>query len=327
MSFTFTEHTTDGITTTFPFRFAGKDKGYLRASDIVVYLKVQGVWTETRNWSLSGTNQITFTTAPAASTEINLRIRRIVPKVDPYAEFARGITLDIRSMNYAFIQNLQAVQEIMDGFFPSGFFYKENLNMGFNKIVNLAPGSEPYDAVNYTQLYAIDQKHTLWNQHQDVIIDGLKASLGSGTSHRTIPWYTTITGGGQNVVNPPYTFTSALVFINGVLQFELAKAITIANNQITFAEDLQAGDEVLVLIGSRIASPEDGVGEINLQLGDGSTVVNLNVDFSLITVFLDGLKQPTKSYVIEGQTVRFLEPVPACDFSALIVIPKGGVNP
>lgn len=326
MAFTFTEHKTDGTSTTYSFRFAGKDKGYLRASDIVVYLKVDGVWTEARNWALSGTNQITFTTAPAASTEINLRIRRIVPKVDPYAEFARGVALDIRSMNYSFIQNLQAVQEIMDGFFPEGFFYKENLNMGFNKIVNLAPGSEPYDAVNYTQLYTIDQKHTLWNQQQDMQLEGLKASLSSGTSHRTIPWLYTAAG-GEDFIQVPYTFNSALVFINGVLQFELAGAIEIINNGIQLAEDLVRGDEVLVLVGSRIASPEDGVAEVSVNMPEGGTVANIGVDFSLITVYLDGLKQPITAYVIEGQTIRFLEPVPECTLSALVVVPKGGANP
>ena len=326
MSFTFTEHTTNGTDTTFPFRFAGKDKAYLRASDIVVYLKVGGVWTEARNWTLSGTNQITFTTAPAASTEINLRIRRIVPKVDPYAEFARGVTLDMRAMNYAFIQTLQVTQELMDGFFPSGFFYKENLNMGFNKIVNLSPGSEPYDAVNYTQLYTVDQKHTLWNQQQDMMIEGLKASLGSGTSHRTIPWLYTSTG-GEHFIQVPYTFNSALVFLNGVLQFEMAGAIEIVNNGIQFAENLVRGDEVLVLVGSRIASPEDGVAEIRVAMPDGGTIANLNVDFSLVTVYLDGLKQPVDAYVIEGKTIRFLEPLPECSLSALVVIPKGGANP
>lgn len=326
MSFTFTEHRTDGTTTTFPFRFAGKDKGYLRSSDVVVYLKVGGVWTEARNWSLSGTNQITFTTAPAESTDINLRIRRIVPKVDPYAEFARGVTLDMRSMNYAFIQNLQAVQEIMDGFFPSGFFYKEDLNMGFNKIVNLAPGNEPFDAVNYTQLYAVDQKHTLWNQQQDLVLEGLKSSLSSGTSHRTIPWLY-VASGGEDFIQVPYIFTSALVFINGVLQFEIAGAIEIRNNGIQLAENLTKGDEVLVLVGSRIASPEDGVAEINIQVGEGATVINLNVDFNLLTVFLDGLKQPITAYDVEGQTIKFKEPLPACMFSALVVVPKGGANP
>ncbi|AIM51264.1 tail fiber protein [Lelliottia phage phD2B] len=325
MSFTFTEHTTDGIQTTFPFRFAGKDKAYLRASDIVVYLKVGGVWTEARNWALSGTNQITFTTAPAASTGTNLRIRRIVPKVDPYAEFARGVTLDMRSMNYAFIQGLQVTQELMDGFFPDGFFYKENLNMGFNKIINLAAGSEPFDAVNYTQLYTVDQKHTLWNQQQDMIIEGLKSGVTSGVSHRTIPWLYTASG-GEDFVQVPYTFNSALVFINGVLQYEMAGAIEIRNNGIQFAEDLLRGDEVLVLVGSRIASPEDGVAEINIFAPEGATTINLNVDFSLLTVFLDGLKQPITAYEIVGQTVVFKEPLPECMFSALVVVPKGGAN-
>lgn len=323
MSYTFTEHTTDGVQVTFPFQFAGKDKAYLRATDVVVYLLLSGVWTEVTNWSLSGTNQITFLTPPAASTVVNMRIRRIVPKVDPYAEFARGVTLDMRSLNYSFIQNLQVSQELMDGFFPTGFFYKEDLNMGFNHIINLAPGVNPNDAVNFKQLDDIDKKHTTWNQQQDLILDGLLASAGAGTAHRTVPWVYTAVGGETEVI-PPYTFTAALVYINGVLQYELKGAITITNNKIVFAEPLVAGWEVLTLIGSRTAAPDDGAGEINRTIAEGQTIVPLGVEVAAITVYLDGLKQPGDAYTISGTNLTFTEALPACKFSALAVIPAGG---
>lgn len=323
MSYTFTEHKTDGVTTTFPFSFAGKDKAYLRSSDVVVFLRVSGKWTEVTNWSLSGTNQITFTSPPAASPDINLRIRRIVPKINPYAEFDRGVTLDMRSLNYSFIQNLEVVQELMDGFFPEGFFYKEDLNMGFNKIVNLKAGTEPFDAVNYTQLYTVDQKHTLWNQQQDVQIEGLKSSLQSGTAHRTIPWFTTAAE-GQTVVNVPYSFKSALVYRNGVLMYELNNAVKIENNTIIFSEPLFAGDEILVLVGSRTASPEDGEAEIVIEVTEGQTVVPIGSPFSGISVLLDGLGQPSSAYAVEGQSLRFSEPLPECTLIANITISAGG---
>ena len=325
MSFTFTDHAADGVTTTFPFRFAGKDKGYIRASDIAVYVLNAGSWVPVLNWTLTGTNQITFSTPPASSGGINIRIRRVVPKDNPYAEFTRGPALDMRSMNYAYTQNLQVSQELLDGFLPEGFFYKSNLNMGGYKVVNMAAGTAAGEAVEYSQLVTVDQKHEVWNARQDIEIAGLKSSLSSGTSHRTIPWYVTAYS-GQTLIEPPYQFTSALVFIQGVMQYEIAGAFSIENNKITLAEGLNAGEEVLVLVGSRIASPEDGVAEINIDIPDGATVVNLNVDFSLIDVNLDGLRQPTTAYVIEDQTVRFLEPMPACKFSAIVVVPKGG-NP
>lgn len=323
MSYTFTEHRTDGIATTFPFQFAGKDKAYLRASDIVVFMKLEGSWLEVSGWALSGTNQITFITPPAASTEINLRIRRIVPKVNPYAEFARGVTLDMRSLNFAFIQNLQVSQELMDGFFPDGFFYKEDLNMGGNRILNLADGVDTTDAVNLGQLKAVDDKHTQWNQEQDIILEGLKVAAGSSTSNRTVPWVYKAKG-GELVLSPPYIFTNALVYINGVLQYELMGAISIANNKITFAEKLTTGDDILVLAGSRTAAPEDTEAEFAVTVTEGQTTVNLGVPVTSAVVYLDGLKQPQTAYSIQGTKLVFTEELPGCNLTALATIQSGG---
>jgi hypothetical protein len=319
MSYTFTEHKTDGISATYPFAFAGKDKGYIRASDVTVQMRVSGVWQDVSNWSLTGTNQITFTSVPPASAVINLRIRRIVPKIDPYAEFARGVTLDMRSLNYSFIQNLQVVQELMDGFFPDGFFYKEDLNMGFNKIINLSPGTNPDDAVNFSQLSAVDQKHTTWNTQQDLDIFALQQSLNTGTSHNTVPWaYTAI--GGETIVAVPYIFTSALVFIRGVLQYELRGAVRFSNNTIIFAEPLPAGADILVLVGSRISAPEQGEAEINLVGAEGQTEFDLLIPFAVANVFLDGLRQQRTEYTQVGTKIVFTDPVPSCAFSALVTI-------
>lgn len=175
MSYTFTEHTANGTQTTFPFRFAGRDKGYLRASDILVEVRNDGVWDTVSGWTLTGTNQITFNVPPAANTK--LRIRRVVAKEEPYAEFDRGVTLDMKSLNNSFIHLLEVSQELLDGFYPEGYFVKQDVSWGGHKITDLADGTNPGDAVNKGQLDAIDKKHTDWNTRQDLVLAGLKEGL------------------------------------------------------------------------------------------------------------------------------------------------------
>ncbi len=173
MGYTFTEHTANGTQVTYPFRFAGRDKGYLRASDVRVDTLQGDTWTKvTSGWQLTGTNQITFDVAPAAGLKI--RIRRVVQKEHPYAEFDRGVTLDMKSLNGSFIHILEITQELLDGFYPEGYFVKQNVSWGGHKITGLANGTEASDAVNFGQLDAIDKKHTDWNTRQDLILAGLK---------------------------------------------------------------------------------------------------------------------------------------------------------
>lgn len=317
MSYTFTEHTANGSQTTFPFSFAGRDKGYLKAADIIVEVKGEDGWSTVSGWTLTGTNQITFNVPPAEGTR--LRIRRVVEKDEPYAEFDRGVTLDMKSLNNSFIHLLEISQELLDGFYPEGYFVKQNVSWGGNKITDLADGTEPNDAVNKGQLDAIDKKHTDWNNQQDLAIAGIKAGLTSGVAHRTVPWFTTAAG-GETVIRPPYIFDDALVYINGVLQHELAKAVTVANSTITFAEPLVRGDEVYVLIGSRTAtSAPNAFIEFNKELEEGTREVNLGVAFKHIDVYLDGLFQPMSTYQINGSVITFSEGVPACHMSVNVI--------
>ena len=317
MSYTFTEHTGDGRTVTFPFRFAGRDKGYLRATDIVVEQKIGELYEVMQGWALTGTNQITFTVAPVEG--IKFRIRRVVAKEYPYAEFDRGVILDMKSLNDSFIHLLEITQELLDGFFPEGYFVKQHINMGGFQIQNLGDGTQPDHAVNKGQLDAVDEKHTEWNERQDVTINGIIASLTSDVAQRTIPWYYTAKGGEHQLL-PPYVFRDCMVFINGVFQHQLTGAYTVANNVVTLAEPLLAGDEVYLLIGSRPASPEVGtLTQWQKDVNEGDISIDIGTNFSYIRVYLDGLYQPPSVYSINKHVIRFNEALPACTVSAEFV--------
>lgn len=311
MSYSYTEQTGDGVQTTWPFTFAGRDKAYIKASDIIVEMLISGEWVnQPTGWALSGTNQITFTTAPAAGQKF--RIRRVVDKDQPYAEFSRNVALDMNSLNNSFIHLLEISQEILDGFYPDGYFVKQHLNMGGFRIYNLGDGLTAGDAVNKGQLDAVDTKHTNWNQQQDLEIAGLKAGMTSGVANRTVPWYQVATA-GQTAFTPPFIFEGALVYINGVFQEELRGAYTISGNVITMSEGLNAGDVFYAMLGSTAAAPVPGFPvEYNVSLTEGQTVVNIATTFSSINdVYLDGLHQPKSAYTVTGSTLVFTEPVPA----------------
>lgn len=245
MSYTYTDHVANGSQVTFPFRFAGRDKAYISAADVQVGFVEAGTWLPATGWTLSGTNQITFLTPPTEGKQI--RIRRIVDKINPYAYFERGNVLDINSLNSSFIKNLQVSQEILDGFFPEGFYFKTDLDMGGHKIINLHEGSESGDAVNYDQFKELSDR-----------VNEIESDL-TGLSHRTVPMYYIATGGESRWEIGHWTFDAAILFINGIFQNQNLGAFTISNNGFNFAEPLQKGDEVYALVGSKLAAPDEHV--------------------------------------------------------------------
>lgn len=307
MSYSYTERKGDGTARTFNFSFAGEDKGYIKATDIVVETSTTDDYKPVTNWVLSGTNQITFDAAPAAG--LNIRIRRVVDKEKPYAKFDRNVTLDMVSLNNSFIQMLQVIQEIMDGFIQEGFFYKNNLNMGGHRIINLAPGIDGTDAINKDQYDVVVND----NIRQDQEIDSIKEGLVSGVAHRTIPWYFRAKGGETKII-PPFQFDGCIIFIDGVAQFEQAGAYTLADSTITLAEPLERGQDVLVLLGSRLAPPINDVPfkELNVDVDAGTLSVPLTEGGADLDVKLDGLYQPVDSYTVSGRTITFSEPLPKC---------------
>lgn len=310
MSYTYTEVTGDGSTTTFSFRFAGYDKGYIRASDIHVEWLDGSNWVEATGWVLSGTHQITFNVAPASGRK--MRIRRVVAKDNPYAVFDRNVVLDMKSLNNNFIQQLEIIQELLDGFLPEGYFMKNHFNMGGNRIINLGAGVDATDAINKGQFDSAIKEQEDWNKAQDLELAGIKKGMTTGISHRTVPWYM-VASGGEQIIRPPYEFENALVFINGVLQNELAGAVSVGHDVVSLAEPLQEGDEVCLLIGSRITPPTAGDTTLLTQsVSEGTSAIDVVTQFERIDVYLDGILQPPSAYEIHGSTVTFSEPLPEC---------------
>ena len=308
MSYTVTEHQTDGTQNTYPFRFAGDGKGYLQASDIVVEMRKAegGLWLPvTTGWSLSGTNQITFLTPPAKSDLINLRIRRVVSKEVPYATFDRGVVLDMKSLNNSFIHLLDICQEMLDGFFPEGFYVKRDLNMGYHKIINLADGVDKNDAVNKGQL----DVEKVRNDEQDTRLNSIEQGLVSNVGSRTVPAFT-VAKEGQTKWELPLPAISCVLYINGVFQNQLLGAFTLKDSVITFAEPLRDGDEVYALLGSGVASPD------NYSTYEADAVGISEVDLHVlpvgVKVYLDGLRQTGGAFTVEGTKVKFSEPLPEC---------------
>lgn len=234
MSFTFTEATATGTQTTFPFSFAGRDKGYIRAADIIVEQLINGLWTVIGGWSLSGTNQITFLTPPVAGTK--LRIRRVVDKEQPYAEFSRGVALDMNSLNNSFIHILEVTQELLDGFYPDGYFIKQSINLGGNRLINMGDGVDPMDGVNKSQLDAVDNKHTDWNNKQDTQIAALIAGAATGLNRGAIAPITITEG--TTVVDVGVDGLFYEINLDGL--YQPAGSYTRVGSVLTFSEALPA---------------------------------------------------------------------------------------
>lgn len=146
MAFSFTQQTGDGSTTAFPFSFTGIGRGYIRESDIHVFVDEVEV-----SHTLSGENQVVIEPAPAASADI--LIRRIMPKTTPYADFSRGNNFGQTNLNNAFLQQLYTYHELLDGFVDEGQAeQQQDIDMNGHKIVNLAEGTDAGDAINKSQL-------------------------------------------------------------------------------------------------------------------------------------------------------------------------------
>lgn len=149
MSLSFTPYTGDGITRTFPFSFAGLNKGYLRDEDVVVEVDGTPV-----SFTLSGVNQVTLSSPPVLGTKV--AIRRILPKEKPYSEFKRGNNLGQTQIQNSFLQQLYVVQEMLDGYFPEGFEFKKPIS--FNEQIIRGVGFDLDDPTSVLSVEGADER-------------------------------------------------------------------------------------------------------------------------------------------------------------------------
>nr|DAD80241.1 MAG TPA: tail fiber protein [Caudovirales sp. ctTqA28] len=244
MNFSYTRDVGDGVKTIFTMSFAGQDEGYLSPTNIQVF--VNGT---TVPFTINATdpNKVYLSTAPSVGSDV--LIRRIMPKNVPYSDFKNGNPFSQDTLNNTNLQQLYVTQEILDGFLPDGFYFKQDVNMGGFNIKNLGDAIDPDDAVKKDVTDGLQNRvESLENSFEEV---------ASGT----VPWRF-VAAGGEQQLSPPYTFTSAMLFINGVTQtLGSSYAYSVSNNKLYLAEPLLAGDEVFILIGASPASPSDYISQ------------------------------------------------------------------
>ena len=138
----------DGNTVTFTFPFE-----YLEESDVKV--SVDGlVKTQDTDYTFSSLTEITFVDPPSTGTG-NVRIFRETEIDNLRTEFFAGSAIRAQDLNENFNQTLMRTQEVSDRFIDrTQAEFQNNVDLTGNKIVNLADGTDPTDAVNKQQLDA-----------------------------------------------------------------------------------------------------------------------------------------------------------------------------
>lgn len=151
MSLTFSQTQGNGSTLSYPIVAKG---GYFKDTDIVVELITIADGTITKqtmdtNYTIENNNVI-FKVAPTSNYYV--RIRRMTDNESTYSDFTRGNAFGATNLNNSFLHALYQMQQLADGFRPNDFYWKSNTNAGNKKLVNLANGKNPGDAVNYSQI-------------------------------------------------------------------------------------------------------------------------------------------------------------------------------
>ncbi|WP_257264610.1 phage tail protein [Endozoicomonas sp. ONNA2] len=137
-----------------------------------------------------------------------------------------------------------------------------------------------------------------------------------------INWSAPLATAGQTVIDPPYTFTAAEVYINGVMQDPGRGAFTIAANQIELAAPLNKDDAVQVILGSLPPSvrstPESGLWQLITADYTARQGDHLLLDSNQQTFTVKLPKNPEP-----GDTIHFLEVGEAVEVHPITLDPQG----
>ena len=115
--------------------------------------------------------------------------------------------------------------------------WQQSVSANQHRLANLTDPVESQDGVNKQYLIRYVDEHV----SPDVPDGG-------------ISWSAPIAQGGETIINPPFIFDLAAVYINGTMQEQTRGAFSISNNTIRLSQTLELGDEVQVIIG-RLSPP------------------------------------------------------------------------
>ncbi|MCF1437211.1 MAG: hypothetical protein LPD71_00140 [Shewanella sp.] len=200
-------------------------------------------------------------------------------------------------------------------------YWTEDCNAGGYRLVNLGVASEEGDAAS---LGVVKDLAYQWKQDVDASVHLLRNLQDPQEArdavnrqylknyvdthiHPQIPdggisWSAPRAKGGETVLDPPYNFDLAEVYINGVMQDQTRGAFSIRKSRIQLTQGLETDDEVQVIVG-RLTPP--GNQEWSLISSDTDAVAGQKflLDSSLEGNFTVTLpEQP-----MDGDEVYFLD--------------------
>ena len=146
--------------------------------------------------------------------------------------------------------------------------WPEDVSAGGYRLVSLGPALTETDAASlavvkqhvYTWQGDVSaQDHWLKNL-KDPLLDGdainlrylrdyIAEHISPDVPDGGISWSAPVAKGGETVINPPFIFALAEVYINGIMQEQTRGAFSIHNSHIRLSQALEEGDEVLVIVG------------------------------------------------------------------------------
>lgn len=286
----FVRHIGDGVNTQFALAVSGENIGYFRTSDIKSYVDdVEVPFTI----QVASPHIVIFTTAPPVGSDV--LIRREMPVKLPYANFERGNNFGHTQVNNTFLQQLYITQELLDGFLPTGFYMKQDVNMGSHHLKGIRDGEDPQDAISKNQLDTYSTDMLAYQEVQDSRILDLEQSVLTGNLiYRRVTFTATE---GQFEFNPNATFSAVLaLYINGVNQIA-GEAYEIIDGRLIRTVPLSYGDRVSVVIGQEPVFTEPTQSDFRYvrypitALG-GETLFTLPISFKqVISLYINGIHQ------------------------------------
>jgi hypothetical protein len=290
LRYTYDVNVGDGVQKDFSFSFAGQDVGYLATSNIAVFV----AGTAVSNYTIlpSSPNVVNFNVAPPIGAEV--LIRRIMPKNVPFSDFSRGNPFSQDTLNKTNLQMLYLIQEIYDGYLPEGFFFRVDIDMRGHKIINLADGVDDGDSVNMRQF----KKEVARNDAQDGRLTSLEDNITAGEMANFFAQLYVATG-GETTINTTNGLFCAALYIQGLYQHKIAGAYSQNGAVITFAEPLEAGWEVYLILGTEL--PSDSIYATIESVNQLTAVVStLNSNFNLLKTQVDSI---ASNYAKKGANV------------------------
>lgn len=192
------------------------------------------------DWEWDGDTAINLLTNVPVPVGDYITVRRNTNIDRAFNIYDGGAAFSRETLDENFKQMIYLAQEFTEGNGLTGVFFPLDMH-GF-KILNLGDGEDPGDAVNKGQLDVVDTR-----------VSALENTFITDTV--SYPWYE-VTTEEKDTFSPPFSFTKAAVYIDGVCQTPEYSYIVVSN-QVLLADPVPPDTMVFIRIGEDVGLDPD----------------------------------------------------------------------